>query len=112
MLVAFKNNQMHEDTQHMQTNFNDFHALVRAKIEHLFARVRKWEFFAHSRYTAEVTDVSVMAVYRIHAALMVMHHTDEKMPTRVSPQPLEGLCSVLHCIGFEKTLHAANLSKS
>jgi hypothetical protein len=30
---------MHEDTQHTQSNFNDFHALVRANIEHLFARV-------------------------------------------------------------------------
>jgi hypothetical protein len=33
MLVPFKNNQMHEDTQHMQTNFNDFHALVRASVK-------------------------------------------------------------------------------
>jgi hypothetical protein len=37
-------------------------------------------FFAHRRYTAEVTDVFVMAAYRIHAALMLIHHTDEKMP--------------------------------
>jgi hypothetical protein len=84
MLVPFKNNQMHEDTQHMQTNFNEFHSLVRAKIEHLFARVRKWEFFAHSRYTAEVTDMFVMAAYRIQSALMLMHHSDEKMPRFVT----------------------------
>jgi hypothetical protein len=80
MLVPFKTNQIRDETRHLQENCNVFHSLVRAKIEHLFARMRKFEIFAHSRYTAETTDIFVLAAYRIQSALMLMHEAAQAVP--------------------------------
>jgi hypothetical protein len=84
MLVPFKTNQFTDEHRLLQENFNVFHSLVRAKIEHLFARMRKWEIFAHSRYSKSLTDLFVLAAYRIQSALMLMHHADAPLPRFIS----------------------------